>query len=149
MNYLEYYKRLVEHPNELQAAVADAVAIEKTDLSSECLRQATTYMTWGYMHALAQAEADSLEFQYKEVILPRLRLEAKNNPTGKKVTEQGATDTALGTPEYQAAYSAYLEAKMRADLLKKVEMALVHKREMLQILNFRERDELRTVGPVR
>lgn len=139
--YEDLYDRLRNDSEALQEAVRDAVSIDRTNLSEECFRQSSVHMTWGYMSALAQAEAASLEFEANEKILPRLRLSAKVGGTNGKVTDQAAKDMAASSPEYQEAYEAYLVAQARADLLKKVEYSLIDKGEMLKILTYRERNE--------
>lgn len=140
-SYEDLYRTLCDDHDALQEAIRDAVSIDRSNLTDECFRQSELHATWGVLSALAASEAKSLEFLANERVLPKLRLEAK--ATGK-VTDQAAKDTALASASYHEAYEAYLDAQKRADILKKVEFALNDKSEMLRILTFRERNELRT-----
>lgn len=143
-NYSVIYRRLSESSDDLQDAVADAVSLDQTNLVKECYRQAATAMTWAYMASLAAEESAKLKFRLEEVVGPRLRTEARNAaPVGKKVTAQEASDYAAGQQEYQDLALAVIEAQARADMLRKVEYALIQKKDMIQTINSRQRAELR------
>lgn len=143
-NYSTIYRRLCECEDDLQTEVADAVSLDQNNLVKEFYRQASTAMTWAYVASLAAEDAAKLKFRLEEIVGPRLRREARETAgPGKKVTAQEANDYAASQTEYQELAMEHIEAQARAEKLRKVEYALIQKKDMLQTINSRQRAELR------
>lgn len=142
-SYEVYWERLKQNPALLQAEVAAAVSLDPTHLVSAMYEQASTLMTWAYLASLAAAEADAAKFQLEEVVLPRLRAQARAEAGSKKLTVQEAQDFASLHPDHIEAAAECRAAQALADTIRKVEFALGHRRDMIQTINSRQRIELR------
>ncbi len=147
MDYYALYEELKKNPALLQAKITEAVKTDHEDVLQDMLRQASTYMKWGYVQVLAEQEAKKLKFHLDEEVMPVARAKAEKIilDSGQKATVQRTNDLAASDPNYTMTRNVLIEAQTLAAILKKVCESLAHKRDMLQSLNSRQKIELAAI----
>lgn len=142
--YQQIYDGLKESPENLQAAIEDAVRIDRQAVLHDLMRQAQVFSTWGYLLALAETEAKRAKLSMEEDALPAARVNAAKllKEREEKVTVKAKDDLAIQDMAYRAAQAIYITASERVSIYKRVLEALSQKRDMMQSLNSRAKVEL-------
>lgn len=142
--YQDLYNRLKDDPEALQVEIEDTVRLSRDLILTDILTQAQRYMTWSYLHALAETDARRLKLNMEEDVLPAARLKAivVLKEAGEKVTVQSKDDIARSDPSYKQVQVMHNAATQRAMIFRRVVEALGHKRDMIQSLNSRQKVEL-------
>lgn len=143
-SYQDLYKRLKDDPEALQREIEDVVRVNRESILTDMLRQAQVYMTWGYLHALAETDARRLKLNMEEDVLPAARVKAIAilEEQKRKATVQAKDDIARNDPSYKQIQGMVILANERVTIFRRVVEALGHKRDMLQSLNSRQKVEL-------
>ncbi len=143
-SYQQQYNELKKDPEALQARIEEAVVMNREAIHTDLLRQAQIFMSWAYMHALAERDAKRLKLNLEEDVLVSARRKAETQLLGedKRPTIEAKNDIARSDPSYKVAQKVYIQAETLALVLKRVLEALTHKRDMLQSLNSRQKVEL-------
>ncbi|RWJ03400.1 hypothetical protein [Mesorhizobium sp.] len=118
-------------------------AINKLDLSSAMLDQASRLVEYGELHAKAARQVDDVEIILENTIAAvarRLRDEAASS--GEKVTETKLDQAVTRHPKVIAAKKALNEAKQIEAVAKIAVEAFKHRRDMLVQLGAYERKEM-------
>ena len=143
-SYSSLLTQLKTDPAFLQKEVTKAVRVSKSAIQMDMVRMSSLYMKWAFLSSLAEADVRRQKRRIEEEILPGCRSEAEElcKEQKRKVLKQTLEDIAKEDPGYVSAVTELEDFQLIATILKKVEIALLTKRDMLQSLNSRQKVEL-------
>lgn len=139
-------KILDEYVDNQESLLADAhadIEIDPERLLSHLTSHPGTFLKWGMLQALAEARLRDIKREIEERIWPTARDEARAQilASGDKVTEARTDDLAVRNTKYQEAASKRALLAKVVDMLTKIENAMYVKRDSLQALSNRSREE--------
>jgi hypothetical protein len=144
VNYRLLLEQLFQSPNMLEEELRAVCVVDQNAIRTDIVRQSSLYMKWAYLSSLAENKTAMLKRKIEEEILPAARAEAEHRlvERGRKVFKQTIEDIAYESTIYRVAREDLENWKLVTSILRKVEFALVQKKDMLQSLNSRQKVEL-------
>lgn len=142
--YEQLFDQIVEDREFLQNEIEKAVSLDHTNLASSMYQQSSLMMTWSYMASMAASRAERDKYILQDAVLPRVRDRIRTG--AGKITVQAVEDLASMDQEVISAAGRYRDSQELADILRKVEFALSHKRDMIQTINSRQRMDMRVAA---
>jgi hypothetical protein len=136
------YKRYLENPDQLDAEIRTAVAIDLDDALLDMQRQAQTYVEWASLASLADGQSEALKQHFEQLSAEcRERAYEKLTLANEKATDQRIKDVALRDPAIIKHAAIRKQVDYFAARLKHVQTALLHKKDMLIQIAYRQRAE--------
>lgn len=133
-----------QHPEKLDEDAFRDVNLDAEGVVDGMLTQAETYLKWARLSAIAEAQYEELEHHVKKVCWYEACSYARDSiaKTGDKPTEQRINEIATSSKDYQRHVLMLNKASAIAATFKRIEYAMLQRKDMLQSLNSRQRAEL-------
>lgn len=143
----ELFEHYVKNPDAVIGDAKDAIKINPQDVMRDMLFHTEQYLHWAHLASLADADARRKKREIQEILLPEARENARVDleTSGSKATIAAVNDIALSNKKYREAAARLDDAEELSSLLKKVELAMFQRRDMLQSFNSRQKLELSTM----
>lgn len=138
--YEVQFENYFANPDQLIADMSNAVSINREDVQGECFGQADRYLKWATLAAIAETKYRRAKAAYLlewERAKTRARgiLHASGRTSPSKHTLE---EYALQDPTYQDRENKARDYGHILDILRKVQQSLWQRRDMLQLLYYRD-----------
>lgn len=144
MTYLaEFYARVTTDPVYLEEELAKDSNVSRDEIMEGMAAQTGSFARWAYAAARAEDKAKKLKHRAEKIVFSEARLRAREKGGGNKQTAADLEALANLDPEFQEAKAQQLEAEAIYELLHKAEFVLIQRRDMLQSMNSRQKEEMR------
>lgn len=136
------YRRYLEHPEQMEAEAAADVAIDLDDALPDMLKQASLYVIWGQLAAIADSQAEAMKHNFQALEAEcRDRAFERLTLAGEKSTDQRVKDAAARDPAITKHLQIRKSIDTHAARLNVIAKALLQKKDMLIQVGFRQRAE--------
>lgn len=141
------FDRMCSSLDQLKRETDELTKIYADNIEPDMYRQAQAALAMGTMAAVAGDQLKQYKLHIEREVLPSARERAERllNSAGQKITISGVDSKADAQPIMVRCYKALLEYELALAILTKAEGAMWQRKDMLQSINSRNRQELGTL----